>query len=154
MTTNPPTQTIKSEKRYCTYSVFDPTIQQFIYVGMTDNLERRIKQHKRASRWWKDDLQVATINADLEEQEARKREKYWIRYYGERGHPLKNSHGNPNTDFDRMVIMSAWLEGDTETIEEEKEEILLLFLNGRNFLSARDRDDMEWQFTPTWDRIH
>lgn len=51
-------------RRYCIYRVFDTDIQRYIYVGMTSNLERRIKQHKQKSPWWKEGLRFDVEDSD------------------------------------------------------------------------------------------
>lgn len=143
----------KPEEKYCTYKVYDPDIQKIIYVGMTSDLQRRIKEHGHNSKWWKATLRFDAMDQELDRQQARDREKYWIRRYAEEGHPLKNDNSNPHMDTERFMILT-WLGADTDNPTEEMEQVIQYFFRGREHLSQRDHEDMEWRFTESWDRIY
>lgn len=127
----------KTEReRFCTYRVFDPDIQKFIYVGMTSNLPSRIQHHKSKSQWWKDTLLFSTINEGMERKKASKDEKRWIQRYAEEGHPLENRKHNVDALFLRKQREGTrqWLSDhlkDSSLSPEEKEEAILLYIRGR-----------------------
>lgn len=141
------------EEKFCTYKVYDPDIQKIIYVGMTSNLQRRIKEHGHNSKWWKPVLRFDAIKENMEREEAKSDEKRWIRYYSEKGHPLVNSTNNPNMDTDRFMVLT-WLGSDTENPGEEMEQVVQYFFRGREALNKRDEEDIVWRNDPTWDRIY
>jgi predicted GIY-YIG superfamily endonuclease len=150
---------MSEEKTYCTYRVFDPEIQQYIYVGMTKDLPARIAQHKSRSPWAKEriergiELIFEPIEESLSAPAAREREKYWIQYYADRGHPLKNSKGHRDRSGDRWMV-AHWLEDGDETTEE----VIALFFKGQDFLWKRGnepntQEEMMWAYGLEWDRL-
>ena len=94
---------------YVTYGIVDPASKLFVYVGQTNNLERRREQHLSAHRLRKtpkkDEIRYwlrKTIKAGREpqfvvlddytqsEEESLASERLWVKRLAEIGHPLYN----------------------------------------------------------------
>lgn len=62
------------------YSIYALHFEKIIYVGMTDNIERRIREHKNGktrSTKNRGDFYVEIMEECEDRKSARKREKYW-----------------------------------------------------------------------------
>jgi len=106
-------------------------INKVFYVGKGHgNRYRNLKTSR--NRWFKhvvekvgkDNLEVKIIESELEEKTAFEREKYYIKYFKEIGHPLTNltSGGDGSSD---------WFQYLTEEEKEKHREISKSFL-GKN----------------------
>jgi hypothetical protein len=134
------------EERYCTYAAFDPNIQKYIYVGVTSNITRRIKEHAHQSLWWRPDLRFDELRSDMGRPQALVDEKHWIQYYADRGHPLENQKNKMDMTLERVEL--KYLLGD-----DIPEEVFQIFFRGRDFMFKREQEDIIWRNTPAWDQL-
>jgi len=87
---------------YTVYALIDPRDHAVRYIGMTDDIYRRLKAHLRetanmAKYAWIQGLQkeqrvfiMHTLEQCQQHAQAVERETYWIRHYLKRGAPLLN----------------------------------------------------------------
>lgn len=101
---------------YTIYALVDPRDNTIRYVGLTDNVYRRFKEHitcdgcnPRKDAWIVElELhQVVVIMRSLEYvntiEEARESENYWIRHYQERGASLLNQDAVSSFTFEDFL---------------------------------------------------
>jgi len=96
---------------YQIYALEHPVECKMRYVGLSRDAQKRFAQHttpSKARQWIKDLLRqelkpiLHILETDIPDlSTARIREKYWINYYEERNHPLKNLQGNWLAQYSR-----------------------------------------------------
>lgn len=103
------------------YLLSDPQTNEACYIGITDDLKKRVRQHMRHPSWnlkdWRDSLlinylqPVATVLAEVAtEDEARKLEAQLIETYLADGHPLLNKMmGGKHADHHSRLNSAKWV---------------------------------------------
>lgn len=105
------------------YKLVDPRDSLVRYVGKTNNLKRRLWQHyydnkeaKTPKRKWIKELLELGLEPVLDicervESAWQEREKFWIKYYKDLGHPLTNiSDGGFGGNLVRVPRSKEWCE--------------------------------------------
>lgn len=117
------TQTPKNDKGYSIYGLEHPISKVFCYIGLSENPEKRFGQHLRKSPPWITELRqqdllpnLIIIEASIEGiSKAREREKHWIKWYGDQGHPLENYYHNEEV-LQRRDEEAWWKEKEAKAL--------------------------------------
>ena len=111
------------KKDYCIYLLVDPKTKEQVYVGITNNIKRRLAGHVRcahvphlfeAALWYNRIADMGHVDhkileSGLTKQEAMEREKYWIAKKWYEGHALMNTNSNPGgIEVRERTINTKW----------------------------------------------
>jgi predicted GIY-YIG superfamily endonuclease len=92
----------KQSKRRAVARSFSPTVYAYfdngcaVYVGKTNFFKRRIADHRKYSKWWKEPLLVVSISCK-DEWEAMEYEGKWGGHY----RPVENIDGQRRVKYDQ-----------------------------------------------------
>jgi hypothetical protein len=112
-------------KNYVIYSLQDHKTGEICYVGRTNNISKRMSQHKRNGLPSKQSIEVSAwscrmcdnginwniLESDLTLEESKKQEKQWIKKLWNEGQPLLNMTENPGLfglKFQHRIHSSKW----------------------------------------------
>ena len=110
---------------YCVYVLIDPKTKESAYVGITNNIRRRTRQHIGVtcggSRFviegsiWRNriadmgNVDYEILESGLAKKQARERERYWIDKKWREGHALINASGTPSgADTRKRIVKTKW----------------------------------------------
>jgi len=119
---------------YVVYGLEDPRDRLFHYIGITDDIYTRFTQHVTGSGgniqkngwiWECRQANIMIIMRELQQvetlEEARERERLWIAYYLQLGHPLHNLTIAKDIEKQKVALEQrlAELEGRIARLEAE-----------------------------------